>query len=120
MRPSGRIFYYKGFLIMENDEIVFTTQNYDCNGILRRILLALTFGTLAVASTILVQESYLYFCLVGFLLFLMFCMFCSAWKLSYKIRSYITLTDNMVKGRSFPARDCTRVWPHKTFAFTVI
>ncbi len=91
---------------MKKDEIVFTTRIYDSKMVPRRVCLILSFLLLLACAIKAISQPYILIPLIIFMLLIAICLFFS-WRTSYRRRSYITLTDNEIRGVSYPARDCT-------------
>ena len=91
---------------MKKEEIIFTTGKYDPNKIPHRICLIACFVMTLACIIKTVQRPHILIPLIIIMVLIVICFVLSLIT-SYRRRSYIVLTDNEVRGVSYPARDCT-------------
>lgn len=104
---------------MKNDEIILSTQVSN-KGVLNRGVWGAVFGMLAVVAAVFIPIFPFAFCLSIIFVCLMVCLFCFSWAYGRKIRSYVILTEDKVKGRATPARGCTDGWSFFELNYTDI
>ena len=104
---------------MEKEKIIFSTHFRDSNAVPRNICLIASFLLLIVCAVSSVRHPYLFFPIIIFMFFIARSLFFSL-RITYRQRSYITLTDSGVSGCSYPAPGCASGFCSFSFSYSEI